>query len=118
VLLGEVAQEALPALYQGADLFLYPTLYEGFGLPVVEAMASGVAVITSNTSALKEIAEGYAYLVDPLDVKGMGEAIALCMTDPERRAALADLGRRRAEAFHWRTAAAATLAVYRQALEA
>ncbi len=116
VLLGEVGQDQLPALYQGADLFLYPTLYEGFGLPVVEAMASGVAVITSNTSALKEIAEGYAYLVDPLDVAGMGEAIALCMTDPERREALAGLGRRRAEAFQWRSAAAATLAVYRQAL--
>ncbi len=116
ILLGEVDQDLLPALYQGADLFLYPTLYEGFGLPVVEAMASGVAVITSNTSALKEIAEGYAYLVDPLDVAGMGEAIALCMTDPERRAALAELGRRRAEAFQWRNAAAATLAVYRQAL--
>ena len=55
-LLGHVDQEVLPALYQGAELFLYPTLYEGFGLPVVEAMASGTAVITSNTSALKEIA--------------------------------------------------------------
>ena len=84
-LLGHVAQEALPAIYQGATLFLYPTLYEGFGLPVIEAMASGVAVITSNTSALKEIAEGYAHLVDPLDLDGMAKAIAHLMGNPERR---------------------------------
>jgi glycosyltransferase involved in cell wall biosynthesis len=118
ILLGKVEQEALPALYQGADLFVYPTLYEGFGLPVVEAMASGVAVVTSNTSALKEIAEGYAYLVDPLDVEGMGEAIAHCTSDPERRESLARLGSRRAQDFDWRRAAAATLSVYYRALGA
>ena len=71
-LLGHVAHEALPAIYQGAALFLYPTLYEGFGLPVIEAMASGVAVITSNTSALRELAQvgdkSYALMVDPLDL--------------------------------------------------
>jgi glycosyltransferase involved in cell wall biosynthesis len=111
-LLGHVAQEALPAIYQGATLFLYPTLYEGFGLPVIEAMASGVAVITSSTSALKEIAEGYAHLVDPLDIPAMAKAIAQCMTDHEHRAALARLGRRRAEDFRWEQTAARTLAVY------
>lgn len=115
-LLGHVAQEALPALYQGATLFLYPTLYEGFGLPVIEAMASGVAVITSNTSALKEIAEGYAHLVDPLDIPAMAKAIAQCMTDHEHRAALARLGLRRAEDFRWEQTAASTLAVYLAAL--
>ena len=88
-LLGHVAQEALPAIYQGASLFLYPTLYEGFGLPVVEAMASGVPVITSNTSALKEIAEGYAHLVVPLDLDGMAKAIAHLMGSPETRETLA-----------------------------
>ena len=91
-LLGHVAHEALPAIYQGATLFLYPTLYEGFGLPVIEAMASGVAVITSNTSALKEIGEGYAPLVDPLDLDGMAKAIAHLMGSPERRAAFAERG--------------------------
>jgi glycosyltransferase involved in cell wall biosynthesis len=115
-LLGHVAQEALPAIYQGATLFLYPTLYEGFGLPVVEAMASGVAVITSNTSALKEIAQSYAYLVDPLDIPAMAKAIAQCMTDPEHRAALARLGQRRAEDFRWERTARQTLAVYRTVL--
>ena len=116
LLLGHVAEEALPALYQGADLFLYPTLYEGFGLPVVEAMASGVPVITSNTSSLKEIAEGYAYLVDPLDIEQMAEAIAHCFGDLERREQLAELGKRRAEEFVWRRTAEETLAVYRRVL--
>ena len=94
-----VAEEALPAIYQGATLFLYPTLYEGFGLPVVEAMASGVPVITSNTSALKEIGEGYAHLVNPLDLDAMARAIAQLMADPDRRESLAQNGPRRAEDF-------------------
>lgn len=111
-LLGHVAQEALPAIYQGATLFLYPTLYEGFGLPVVEAMASGVAVITSNTSALKEIASGYAHLVDPLDIPAMAKAIAQCMADGDHRAALARLGLRRARDFRWEETASKTLALY------
>jgi glycosyltransferase involved in cell wall biosynthesis len=116
VLLGHVAGEALPAIYQGASLFLYPTLYEGFGLPVIEAMASGVPVITSNTSALKEIAEGYAHLVDPLDVPALGEAIVSLMSDADHRASLAKLGRRRAEDFRWRRTAERTLEVYKSAI--
>lgn len=117
LLLGHVADEVLPAVYQGAELFLYPTLYEGFGLPAVEAMASGVPVITSNTSALKEIAEGYAHLVDPLDVDGMAKAISRCMADPEHRASLAKLGQRRAEDFRWDATARRTLEIYRSAIE-
>ncbi|MBV8202533.1 MAG: glycosyltransferase family 4 protein [Acidobacteria bacterium] len=115
-LLGHVAQEVLPAVYQGATLFLYPTLYEGFGLPVIEAMASGVAVITSNTSALKEVAQGYAHLVDPLDIPAMAKAIAQCMSDSDHRAALARLGLRRAQDFRWERTARKTLGVYRAAL--
>ncbi|MCB1035015.1 MAG: glycosyltransferase family 4 protein, partial [Acidobacteria bacterium] len=111
-MLGHVAQEALPAVYQGASLFLYPTLYEGFGLPVIEAMASGVAVITSDNSALKEVAEGYAHLVNPLDVEGMAKAIAHCVTDEEHRSALARLGLRRAADFDWRRTAEKTLETY------
>lgn len=116
LLLGHVAGEALPAIYQGATLFLYPTLYEGFGLPVVEAMASGVALITSNTSSLKEIAEGYAHLVDPLDVDGIARAIARCMSDGEHREALAKLGLKRADDFHWKRTAERTREVYLSAL--
>jgi glycosyltransferase involved in cell wall biosynthesis len=118
VMLGHVAREALPALYQGATLFVYPTLYEGFGLPVVEAMASGVPVVTSNTSALKEVAEGHAHLVDPLNVDAIAEAIAHCMADPQHRASLARLGLRRAEEFGWRRTAERTLEIYRGAIAA
>jgi glycosyltransferase involved in cell wall biosynthesis len=118
VMLGHVAGEALPALYQGATLFLYPTLYEGFGLPVIEAMASGVPVITSDTSALKELAEGHAHLVDPLDVGAIADAIGQCMADPEHRASLARLGLRRSESFQWRKTAERTLEIYQGAMGA
>lgn len=117
VLLGHVAQEALPAIYQGAALFLYPTLYEGFGLPVIEAMASGVPVITSNTSSLKEIAAGYADLVSPLDIEGMAQTILQCLGDEEHATTLSKLGRQRALDFDWRRAAEDTLNIYRQTLE-
>jgi glycosyltransferase involved in cell wall biosynthesis len=116
VVLGHVAQEALPAIYQGASLFLYPTLYEGFGLPVIEAMASGTPVITSNNSALREVAGGYAHLVDPLDIEEIARAIAHCMTDEAHRENLCKLGLRRAETFHWSKTAEQTLALYRQVL--
>ncbi len=116
LLLGHVAQEALPAIYQGAALFLYPTLYEGFGLPVIEAMASGVPVITSNTSSLKEIAAGYADLVSPLDIDAMAQMILHCITDEGHAATLSKLGRQRALDFDWRRTAEDTLAIYRQTL--
>ncbi len=116
-LLGHVDFEDLAALYQGAAVFLYPTLYEGFGLPVVEAMASGVPVITSNTSALREVANGYGHLVDPLDLDAIAQAIARCMTDPDHRVRLIERGRARAEAFRWERAAEQTLGVYLQAIE-
>jgi len=117
LLLGHVAQEALPAIYQGAAGFLYPTLYEGFGLPVVEAMASRVPVITSNTSALKEIAAGYADLVNPLDVDGMADAIVRMVSDRDHRKSLRKVGQRRAEDFHWRHAAEQLFEIYRQVIE-
>jgi glycosyltransferase involved in cell wall biosynthesis len=116
-LLGRVAPEAMPAIYQGASLFLYPTLYEGSAMPVVEAMASGVAVISSSSAALKEVAEGYAHLVDPLDIPAMAKAIAHCMSDPEHRAALARLGAKRAEDFRWGQTARKTLDIYLAAIE-
>ncbi len=116
-LLGHVAGEALPAIYQGATLFLYPTLYEGFGLPVVEAMASGVPVITSNTSALEEIGKGYAHLVDPLDVEAMARAIGHCMTDAEHRQSLIEMGLKRAREFDWQRTAKRTLEIYREVLD-
>jgi glycosyltransferase involved in cell wall biosynthesis len=115
---GVVPDEDLPGLFAGADVFLYPTLYEGFGLPVVEAMASGVPVLTSSTSALQEIAGGYAYLVDPTDVDAIARGVATLATDSARRQELVDLGKRRARDFSWDRAAQQTLRVYAEALGA
>jgi len=115
-LLGYVDEELLPSIYQGALAFVYPTLYEGFGLPVVEAMASGIAVITSGTSALKEVAKGYAELVDPLDIDEMGRAIHKMVVDDEYRNSIAKLGQKRARDFDWNRTATDTLRVYMSAL--
>jgi glycosyltransferase involved in cell wall biosynthesis len=113
---GMVPDEDLPGLYAGAAALLYPTLYEGFGLPVVEAMACGVPVLTSSTSALQEIAGGYAYLVDPMDVDAIAEGIAVLATDEKVRSDYAALGRKRALDFSWDKAAEKTLEVYESAL--
>lgn len=115
-LLGHVDGKVLPALYQGASLFLYPTLYEGFGLPVVEAMASGVPVITSNTSSLKEIAQGYAELVNPLEVKEIASAIERCMGNRAHARQLAARAGQRSARFRWEEAAESTLDIYRDVL--
>ena len=113
---GIVPEEDLPGLFGGSEALLYPTLYEGFGLPVVEAMACGVPVLTSSTSALQEIAGGYALLVDPMDVSAIAKGISEIATNAERRAELVALGRRRAADFSWDRAAAQTLKVYAEAL--
>ncbi len=113
---GLIEEEDLPGLLAGADVLLYPTLYEGFGLPVVEAMASGTPVLTSSTSALQEIAGGYAFLVDPLDVDAIARGIVALTTDPKIRSDYVELGRKRALDFSWEKAAERTLEVYREAL--
>src|SRR5262245_36778127 len=113
---GVIEDADLPPLYAGADAFLYPTLYEGFGLPVIEAMASGTPVLTSSTSALQEIAGGYACLVNPMDVDAIAEGISLLATDENARARFAELGIRRAADFSWDRAASRTLEVYSAAL--
>ena len=113
---GRIPEEDLPGLFAGADVLLYPTLYEGFGLPVVEAMACGTPVLTSSTSALQEIAGGYAHLVDPLDVDAIARGIVLLATDPKVRSDFVLLGRKRARDFSWDKAAERTLEVYAEAL--
>lgn len=102
----------MPGLFAGADAFLYPTLYEGFGLPVVEAMACGVPVLTSSTSALQEVAGGHALLVDPMDVDAIAAGIVTLATDAGKRSELRKLGLSRAADFSWNKAADATLGVY------
>jgi glycosyltransferase involved in cell wall biosynthesis len=114
-LLGYVDKADLPGLYAGAAAFLYPGIYEGFGLPIIEAMACGTPVVTSLTGAAPEVAGGAAILVDPFDVASI-EAGLERATQPEESARLRALGYERSRQFDWAAAAAATLEAYRQAV--
>ena len=107
--------EDLPAIYNLADFFAFPSLYEGFGLPVVEAMASGRAVITSNTSSLGEIAGDAAETIDPLNTDALTDAIVRLSTDSEWRAELGRRGLSRSRMFSWTQTAKQMLAVYHRA---
>jgi glycosyltransferase involved in cell wall biosynthesis len=99
--LGYVPEPDLPALTAGAAVFLYPSLYEGFGFPVAQAMAAGVPVITSNLSSLPEITGGAALLVDPCSVAEIRAALDRLLTSPATRAQLAQAGRVQAQRFRW-----------------
>ncbi|MFQ6058834.1 MAG: glycosyltransferase family 4 protein [Anaerolineae bacterium] len=112
---GHVPQEDLPALMSGARLLAMPSLYEGFGLPVVEAMACGTPVVCSNASSLPEVAGDAALLVDPLDVEGMAAAMERVLGDDELRAELIERGFERAKKFSWERCARQTLAVLEKA---
>jgi glycosyltransferase involved in cell wall biosynthesis len=111
---GHVSDEELDALYRGADVFAYPSLYEGFGLPVVEAMARGVPTLTSNTSSLPQVVGDAALLVDPTDVSEIAEGLARLLTDAPLADDLRHRGLQRAATFTWAATARATLDVYRQ----
>jgi glycosyltransferase involved in cell wall biosynthesis len=114
-LLGYVAKSELPGLYAGATAFLYPGIYEGFGLPIIEAMACGAPVVTSTTGAAPEIAGGAAILVDPFALDSIENGIEQ-VTQPDERTRLRELGRQRTRAFTWSAAAEATIESYHRAL--
>ena len=116
--LGYVSAEVLPMLYSGASMLVYPSLYEGFGLPVLEAMASGIPVITSNRASLPEVAGDVGLMVDPEDVDGLRTQMLRLIEDKEEAARRGALGVARARQFTWQACAEKTLAVYRQALAA
>jgi glycosyltransferase involved in cell wall biosynthesis len=111
---GYVPFDDLPAIYNLAEMFVFPSVYEGFGLPVVEAMACGTPVLTGPVAALAEVAGDAAERIDPLDADTLGEAIVRLAADRDRREALSKAGLERARAFSWQQAALDTLKVYRQ----
>lgn len=112
--LGSLSDEALAAQLQGASFFVYPSLYEGFGLPVLEAMSVGIPVLTSNVGATQEIAAHAALLVDPHSVASMAQGLARLLQEPDLRATLRAAGLLRAAQFSWAQTAHQTL----QALQA
>ena len=109
---GFVPHETLAALYRMATVFAFPSLYEGFGLPPLEAMASGTPVVTSNTSSLPEVTGGAAVLVDPYDVGSIVDGVRRVLTDPSLAAELRRKGPLRAREFSWARSVAQTRQLY------
>ena len=114
-LLGFVADADLPKLYRLASVFLFPSLYEGFGLPPLEAMAAGLPVVSSNTSAMPEVLGDAARFVDPTDATAMAEAVSAVLEHPELAANLSARGRARAALFPWSRTGQSTLEGYERA---
>ncbi len=108
---GYIADDDLPALYAGADAFAFPSLYEGFGMPALEALAYGVPVLAANTTSLPEIVGDAGLLVDPLDEAAIGTALVQLLTDEPLRARLIQRGPAQAARFSWEQCARETLAV-------
>jgi glycosyltransferase involved in cell wall biosynthesis len=113
---GYVPQDDLPALLSGARLFVFPSLYEGFGLPVLEAMSCGTPVLCSNASSLPEVAGNAAFLIDPLDVGNMAKAMNRLLQDEGLRTQLVERGLQQVRHFSWDRCARETLAVLEDTL--
>ena len=113
--LGDVPEEDLPALYSGAALFVFPSLYEGFGLPVLEAMACGVPVLSSDAASLPEVVGDAGVLLPPTDAAAWADALADLFANPARLREMGERSRARATEFSWARAARETLSVYREA---
>ena len=112
---GYVAERDLPGLYSGAICFVYPSYFEGFGLPVVEAMQCGVPVIAGNRTSLPEVVGEAGLLFDPFDTQALVKALTQVIDDSEYRAVLRSKGFERARNFNWKTTAQLTLGVYERA---
>jgi len=113
VFTGYVPDDDLVALYNAADLFVYPSLFEGFGIPPLEAMSCGTPVVTSNTSSLPEVVGDAGLMVDPLDIEALARAMAEALDNTDLRTRLAARGLERAALFSWENTARAIAGVYR-----
>jgi len=111
---GYVSNDQLRALYAGSSAFLFPSLYEGFGLPILEAMAAGCPVLTSNLSSMPEVAGDAALLVDPASERELGDAMVALAEDAGLRKRYVEAGLARARLFSWASCAAHTLRIYQQ----
>lgn len=116
ILLGYIDEQYLPALYAMADLFLFPSLYEGFGIPALEAMACGCPVIISNRGALPEVTGGAAYQIDPYDIDSLISAILLLLNDRELRENMIQEGILWSKNFTWQKTATNTFDLYQSLL--
>jgi glycosyltransferase involved in cell wall biosynthesis len=103
---GYVAEEDLPALYSGASVFVFPPLFEGFGMPPLEAMACGTPVVTSDNSSLPEVVEGAGIMVPALDVEALSAAVTDVLTNPKKAATMREAGLKKAATFTWEAEAA------------
>ena len=112
-LIGYVTDEQLQALYHSATVYVHPSLFEGFGLPVLEAMAAGCPVVTSSISSLPEVAGDGAILVPPSDERALASALNDVLSDQEARGALSRAGLKRSSEFTWERTAQLTMDVYR-----
>jgi glycosyltransferase involved in cell wall biosynthesis len=109
--------DVLVGLYGSAGAFVYPSLYEGFGIPLLEAMSLGCPVVCSNTSSLPEVVGDAAELFDPYDESAMRDAIERVVSNPEYATSLIEKGRRRASLFSWEKCARETFNIYCKILE-
>jgi len=117
ILPGYVPVEHMPLFYRAAAVFVYPSFYEGFGLPPLEAMACGTPVISANTSSLPEVLEDAALLISPYDTRQIAEAICLVLNNPDLALRLSESGIKKTRQYSWRETAAQTAALYQKILE-
>jgi alpha-1,3-rhamnosyl/mannosyltransferase len=117
-IVGYVSRELLPAVYEGCSLFVFPSHYEGFGMPVLEAMAAGAPVVTSKTSALPEVVGDTAVLVDPDDLGELADAIERVLEDQQTAALMGSSARQRARRFTWEKCALETKHFFESVAEA
>jgi glycosyltransferase involved in cell wall biosynthesis len=113
-LIGSLAEEDLPYVLHGAELSLYPSLAEGFGLPALESLAAGVPLVTSNRTALPEVVGEAAVRIDPESIEDIEQAIGGLLEDDDRRRRLVEAGRARARVFSWESTAREVLSLYRE----